>query len=289
MVHGSRYTELAPVLAELIPELERAVRLATDDELKSDAREQLAETYQAAAAMLSKLGENDAAWVAADRAAFVAESLNGPLAVAASLFRMAHVFLSLRQTPQAYEVGSTASRALESRISADPSPEALSLYGAFQLVLAVAAARDNERAQAHKHLATARETAERIGQDRNDFATEFGPTNVRRGPTLAIHAVSIAVELGDAGQALDLARDVNTSRMSHERQARFLIDLAQAQAMRRQIGEALHSLQQAEQLTPEQTRTHKAARDVARDLIQLSGGRPRPELRDLAERFGVLL
>jgi hypothetical protein len=58
--------------------------------------------------------------------------------------------------------------------------------------------------------------------------------------------------------------------------------------MRRQIGDALHDLEQAEQLTPEQTRTHRIARQVARDLLQLAGLRPRPELRDLAERFGVL-
>src|SRR5215475_8453979 len=59
-------------------------------------------------------------------------------------------------------------------------------------------------------------------------------------------------------------------------------------AMRRQIGEALHDLQEAERLAPEQTRTHRVARAVARDLLQLSGPRPRPELRELAERFGVL-
>jgi hypothetical protein len=72
-----------------------------------------------------------------------------------------------------------------------------------------------------------------------------------------------------------------------ERQARYLIDLAAAHAMRRQIGESLASLQQAEQLTPEQTRGHRVARAVARDLIQLSGPRPRPELRELADRFGL--
>jgi hypothetical protein len=58
--------------------------------------------------------------------------------------------------------------------------------------------------------------------------------------------------------------------------------------MRRQTGEALHCLQEAERLTPEQTRTHRVARAVTRDLIQLSRSRPRPELRELAERFGVL-
>ena len=58
--------------------------------------------------------------------------------------------------------------------------------------------------------------------------------------------------------------------------------------MRRQIGEALHALEEAERIAPEETRVHYVGRGVARDLIQLSGLRPRPELRDLAERFGVL-
>jgi hypothetical protein len=123
---------------------------------------------------------------------------------------------------------------------------------------------------------------EKTGEDRYDDGTEFGPANV------AIHAVAVAVELGDVGHALDLARDVDIRSLSPERQFRYLIDLAAAHAMRRQIGEALRDLQESERLAPEQTRTHRIAREVTRDLLQLSGLRPRPELRDLAERFGVL-
>ena len=63
--------------------------------------------------------------------------------------------------------------------------------------------------------------------------------------------------------------------------------MALAHSMRRQIGESLRYLQLAEELTPEQTRTHRVARAVARDLLQLSGPRVRPELREPAERFGV--
>jgi hypothetical protein len=44
----------------------------------------------------------------------------------------------------------------------------------------------------------------------------------------------------------------------------------------------------AGELAPEETRVHYVVRAVTRDLLQLSGLRPRPELRDLAERFGVL-
>jgi tetratricopeptide (TPR) repeat protein len=242
----------------------------------------LSDTYQAVAAVMAKLGETDAAWIAADRAAFTAEAVGEPLAVAASLFRMAHAFLSLSQLAQAQEVAGTTVKGLAQRAAKEPTLETLSLYGAFHLVLAIAAARENNRQQAHKHLDQAREIAANLGEDRDDFGTEFGPTNV------ALHAVSVAVELGDAGQALDLARDIDSASLSAERQARYSIDLAQAYAMRRQTGEALRCLEEAERLTPEQTRTHRVARAVARDLIQLSGSRPRPELRELAERFAVL-
>jgi hypothetical protein len=37
---------------------------------------------------------------------------------------------------------------------------------------------------------------------------------------VAVHAVSIAVELGDAGQAIELGQQVNPGILSLERQAR---------------------------------------------------------------------
>jgi hypothetical protein len=67
--------------------------------------------------------------------------------------------------------------------------------------------------------------------------------------------VAVAVELGDAGHALDLADSIEPEQLSAERQARYSIDLATAHVMRRQIGESLRYLQVAEKLTPEQTRT----------------------------------
>lgn len=282
LTHASRYLELAPLVASLIPELENAVRATSSAGLVQAARELLTDTYQAVAALMAKLGETDAAWIAADRAAFTAEAMHDSLAVAASLFRMAHAFLTLGQVAQAQVIADGVIKGLEQRAAREPTPETLSLCGAFHLVSAIAAARDNDRQGAHEHLAAAREIAERLGEDRDDFGTEFGPTNV------ALHAVAVAVELGDAGKAIELAKRIEPDRLSHERQARYNLDLAQAHAMRRQIGEALNCLEEAERLTPEQTRTHRVARAVARDLIQLSGSRPRAELRDLAERFGVL-
>jgi transcriptional regulator with XRE-family HTH domain len=285
LVHASQYTDLAPILAALIPALETAIRATGDDMTRQWARVMLADTYQATAAMMAKLGEGDTAWIAADRAAALAEASGDHLAVAASMYRMAHVFLSVDQLGQAHQVAAATAAALEPRTQKrgrGSNPEAQSLYGACQLVLAITAARDNDRTAAYQHLDLARQAAREVDEGRDDYGTEFGPINV------AIHAVSVAVDLGDAGHALDLAKDVHYQLLSPERQARHMIDLAAAHAMRRQIGEAIHDLQQAEQLTPELTHAHHGARLVTRDLLQLSGLRPRPELRDLAERFGVL-
>jgi hypothetical protein len=104
LVHASRYAELAPILATLIPGLETAIRTADSEHVQAEAREMLGDTYQAAAAMMVKIGETDAAWIAADRAGFCAEAAGSPLAVAASMFRMAHVFLALSQIDQAHHV-----------------------------------------------------------------------------------------------------------------------------------------------------------------------------------------
>ena len=100
---------------------------------------------------------------------------------------MAHAFLSLGQLAQAHEAASATLRGLEQRVAKQLTPETLSLNGAFHLVLAITAARENDWQQAVTHLAHAHEIAASIAEDRDDFGTEFGP-----GP-IASHAQSPAI------------------------------------------------------------------------------------------------
>ncbi len=146
LVHASKYTELAPTLAALIPGLEIITRQAKGEQVRAAALDLLGDTYQATAALMAKLEETDAAWIAADRAASCAEKAGEPLGVAASMFRMAHVFLVLGRMDQAQHVAASTAQALEPRITDKPAPEVLSLYGGLHLVLAVAAARDTTAA-----------------------------------------------------------------------------------------------------------------------------------------------
>jgi transcriptional regulator with XRE-family HTH domain len=281
LAHEARFAPLSEMLTELLPRLENAVRDTTDDD-NPELHALRARAYQAASAAFARQDEPDAAWLAADRAITAAEQSGGPLAVIAGHFRLAHAFIRLGRYDQAERVTTSAIDVLDPVVAAtDAAPEALSLYGAMHLVHAVISGHESDRAQARAHLAEATQIADRLGEDRNDFDTEFGPTNVK------LHAVAIAVDLGDAGEALDIAKDLDASGLSPERQARLLVDTARAHAQRRHVGEALAALLDAERLAPEHVRAHHLARATINDLLDQLGRRPSPELADLAQRCGA--
>lgn len=273
LAHDSSYEQLAKLLQTLIPRLESAARAGN-----SDALTLLVRTYHVCAAALSKLGQFDAAWVAADRAISDAGRSRDPLLVAEGAFRLTLVFQGAGQFDQARQAAQTAKTALESLVE-QGLPEALSLYGALSLQLAVVAARTDRAGDARQYLADARQVAQRLGEDRNDYHTEFGPTNVK------IHEVAVAVALGDAGEALRIASGTDSSHLSVERRARLLIDVARAWTQRRNPERALDALEEAERISPEQVRPHRGVHIVVRDLLQMQpDGTP---LRAFAERVGV--
>jgi hypothetical protein len=94
------------------------------------------------------------------------------------------------------------------------------------------------------------------------------------------------VELGDAGRALRVAATVDGADLSPERRARMLMDVARAHAQRRQVGEAVAALLQAEEITPEQVRVHGLVRQVVADLLAMQNP-PGPALAALSARVGA--
>ncbi|MFJ8435844.1 helix-turn-helix domain-containing protein [Kitasatospora sp. NPDC094019] len=279
LTHNAQFAELSTAVTEALPRLESAARTASPEK-RPELQLLLSQAYQAVAAAFVRQGEADAAWVAADRAVRAAEQSGHALQVFAGIYRLAHAFVRLRRLDQAEHAAEKGVAALESYVSAagPPSPEALSVLGSLHLVLALAAARAGQREKAHKELADAREVAALLGEDRNDFNLEFGPTNVE------IQAVSAAIDLGDAGEALDLGQRIDADRLSPERRSRLLVDLGRAHAQRRHLGEAVACLLRAEELAPESVRTHPAARSVIHELVLLAGRSAPPELVKLAKR-----
>jgi tetratricopeptide (TPR) repeat protein len=276
LTHAGRYTDLTELLGGLVPDLETAARTAPKSH-QAEVFELMAATYQACSAALAKLGEPEAAWIAADRAMAAAERAGNPMLVAAGAFRLVLVFLTARLYDQAEETARTAADALE-RLADQGDPQAMSLWGALTLQRAVTASRVNDPDAAYTHLGRARQIADRLGEGRNDYNTEFGPANV------SLHEIAVAVELGDAGRAIRTAASANTAGLSAERRARMLIDVARAHAQRRQVQEAVVALRQAEDITPEQVRTHDAVRQLVSDLLTMQDP-PTSELRGLAGRL----
>jgi transcriptional regulator with XRE-family HTH domain len=276
LTHAGRYTDLTGLLRDLIPDLEMAARTVPESQ-QAEVCELMAATYQACSAALAKLGEPEAAWIAADRATAAAERAGNPMLVAAGAFRLVFVFLTARHYDQAEETARTAADALQP-VADQGDPQAMSLWGALTLQRAVTASRVSDPDAAYRHLEQARQMAARLGEGHNDFNTEFGPANV------ALYEIAAAVELGDAGRALRTADTVDTTGLSAERRARMLFDVARAHAQRRQVQEAVTALRQAEDITPEQVRTHDVVRQLVSDLLTMQDP-PSRELRDLAGRL----
>jgi tetratricopeptide (TPR) repeat protein len=276
LAHAGRYADLADLLRDLVPDLETAARAMSQDR-RVEAFELMAATYQACSAALAKLGEPEAAWIAADRAMAAAERAGNPLLVAAGAFRLVFVFISARHHDQAEETARTAAEALWTMADGG-DPQAMSLWGGLTLQRAVIAARINDPDTAYDQLERAKQMAGRLGEGRNDFNTEFGPANV------GLQEVAIAVDLGDAGRALRAAAAVDPSGLSAERRARLLIEMARAHAQRRQSDEAVSTLLRAEQITPELVRGHIVVRQLVTDLLAMQDP-PGAELRDLAHRL----
>ncbi|MEU3350172.1 helix-turn-helix transcriptional regulator [Streptomyces sp. NPDC037389] len=284
LAHGGMMAELSDSLSKLVPRLESLARTARGHE-RPQVYGMLARAYQAMAAAFVRQNEADAAWVAADRAIAAAEMSGRVLDIFAGSFRLAHACLRLKRYDQAEHVAQSAVNALARHLETgdtEETPGVLSLLGSLHLVLAQVHARCGNRSAARGEVGSARRAAERLGEDRNDFNLEFGPTNVE------IQAVSVAVDLGDAGEALDIGARLDASGLSVERQARLALDIGRAHAQLRHLEEALQSFLDAEQLAPETIQSHVAARSAIRDLMRIEGRAASPELRALAQRADAL-
>lgn len=277
-VHGSRYEELSELLVDLLPDLERAERHGELEERRR-ASVAKAQAYHAAAAVLSKMGEAGAAWVAVDRAIRAAEEAGDPLLMAAGAFRLSIVFQNARRFDLAMRAALSAAEAIGGLVEQGNVP-AVAVRGALYLQLAVAAARSNDAEAAYGFLDKARGAGQQLGEDRNDYNTEFGPTNV------LLHEVAVAVELGDAGRALRVADGIDASGLSAERRARLLIDVAQAHAQLRQPGAVVDALREALRIAPEQIEAHARVRDLVADLLR-GDRRASSEVKELASRLKI--
>ncbi|SEG40627.1 hypothetical protein SAMN05444920_102905 [Nonomuraea solani] len=208
----------------------------------------LGQVYHATASILTKVGEADLAWIAAERGLTFARESGDQLITASLLRCVTHALLANGRYTAAKQLTVDAAELLSPGLPL-ATPELLSVYGTLYLAGSMAAARDEDRDATRAFLAEARESAARLGRDANYVWTAFGPTNVR------IHQVATAIELGDIQVAVDVGARLDTSGLPIERRrARHGLAVAHAFSLRNRTEDALTALLDAEIIAPEQVR-----------------------------------
>lgn len=273
------YGAAARILPDLIASADRAV----DDSGGADLRSSLAvqsEVYVAAAKLVTKIGDGQLAWIAADRAATAAMRADSDIHRAMAAYQVACAFLKSDRIDQAERIAvSTAENFI------DDSADGISVQGALFLIGSVIAGRRSDRAEASDRLRRAQYLATALGYDGNHGWTAFGPTNV------AIHEVSAAAELGDSKFAIERAEDIDTEGMPEglrSRRAQVHIDTAWAYSQHREDAAVVVNLMEAERVAPQTLRYNVIVREMLRELLKRERKSATPGLRNLAKRAGVL-
>lgn len=279
---SSHYSVLGPLLGQLLIQAQRATIASTGEDQRV-AEILLAQVYQIATSTLRKLGHHDLEWLAAERGVAAAERTENPILIGGSAFRLVNALRATNGAKAAVEAATTSAHRLQRALDVT-RPEPTSLYGTLFLQGAIAAGLNREPQQVTSFLNEAGRLATRLGADRNDYWTAFGPTNVN------IHRVSAYVALREWHAAVTVAEQMDQhalSRLPKERRANHLVDVARAHAMGAQTDEAIADLLQADALAPKEVRCRPIAGDLVRDLWRQSRAAPSPGLQRLVETIGL--
>jgi len=272
-----RYSSLIPRLPGLLGDLDAACQcLDGEDQLRAFTLS--ADVHHVAAGLLLKLDDRS---LAADRSMRAALASQDPVTIGASARIITHTLMDGGHLAAAITTASGHAQRLDHDIPAH-TPDSLSVYGSLLLRGAVAAAQHDNPATAYELLAEADAAAKRLGTDGNLRWTAFGPVNARQ------HRVNIAVTLGDAGTAVDVARGIDLSAITvTERKASLLIDTARAFLQWGQHEKACIALRAARQIAPEEVTRRPSVHRLVRDLITTAPPSIRRDAEQFARQIGI--
>jgi len=282
LYQAARYDEVIAVLPGLLSAVESFP--GRRNGLRRESLLTYVSAYVAAAKLVTKLGADELAALAADRAANAAVDAESLPARGMAGYQVACALLRSDQIDDAERIAVEMADALQGSVRSD-EPVLVSVTGALWLIAAVIAARRTDRGEAWERLDRAQALAGLLGEDGNYAWTGFGPTNV------AIHRVSVAAELGDAGEALRAAASVHLDSLPAgllSRRAQVNLDLAWAQAQRRKDAEATLHLLEAERVAPQVVRHNVIAQEIVREMLARGTRRQTSALNQLALRAGLL-
>ncbi|WP_410646370.1 helix-turn-helix transcriptional regulator [Amycolatopsis sp. cmx-4-54] len=240
--------------------------------------------YVAGAKLATKLGCGSLAWLAADRANHAAMESENRALVGISRYQIACALLLNGYLDDALHLTGEALEDLAATTTRHDQPMATSAKGALLLLASVMAARTGDSGNAREFLLRARDLAESFGREGNALWTGFGPTNV------AIHELSVAVQLGDVRRSYELGSVLDTDRLPRAlvgRRSQVHLDLGRAAMGAGDDGLAVLHLLEAERVAKQAVSHNANARETIRTLLDRERRNATPGLRALAMRAGV--
>ncbi|MEV7214223.1 helix-turn-helix transcriptional regulator [Kitasatospora cineracea] len=249
------------------------VAAAQDLGASEESARAVAELYNIAARLCIKVGDNGLVAITSDRALTAARAGGNGLIIAEAQRMVSSAWRRQGHLGRATDIVVRAARELQHDDSI-AEPARLAAQGDLYATAAYTAAKLGDRSYAQSLIAEAADTAHAAG--RADGIQ-----------SVALHHLSVHYELGDAGQAIELARTIKPASLpTAERQARFFIDVARAYDQWGKPGQAYRALLAAEQAAPQEIR-RGSVREIATGLLRHD--RSLPGIRDFATRAGVQL
>jgi transcriptional regulator with XRE-family HTH domain len=263
----------------LLPGLIRELHAAAHGPDKERALRLIVDAMFAAAGVVRYLGSPAESWVAAERCRQAALRLEDPVLIALAEYERSHAATGCGTYRRGLTIAVRAADRLEPRTG---EPGGTEMLGQLHLTVAFAATGAKEPAEVTTRIAEAAQLAERTGET-TTLGLMFGPTNVN------FWQVSMEVDGGDPGQALEIARGTNPALVaSPSRQVAFYTDTARALSRVRKDDRAVRMLLAAERISPARVHASPLVHETARVLLdraqRRAGG---PELRGLCERMGI--
>jgi transcriptional regulator with XRE-family HTH domain len=267
--------ELAPVL---IGELHGAyVRIP---QRRCEVLVGLMKAYHTAMSSAYYLSGHGLPSLAARAAQQCAETLDDPVWLGYAAWLRGAATVRLDRAAQ-YQRSVAATETLTSELG---SSDALQACGMLHLSAALAAGARGDYDASATHLAEASALAARMDTEVGTWATLFfGRTAV------GIYRTSLALEVGEHGQALQAAKAVHPELLPERQAAFFWIEVGRTLVARKKTRDkGVHVLLHAEQVAPHRIRTDPIVRETVAGLLRQArrdaGGR---ELRHLAWRIGI--
>ena len=276
--HVVDYSAVSALAPMLIGELQSAyVRLP---QRRQEVLLGLIQAHRVAMRITKDLGDRGLPMVAVRAVRQCAEALEDPVWLGCASVTRGYATGEVDRAGQ-YRRSVAAAENLTSRLD---SSEALQTCGMLHLMAATAAGARGDHDTSATHLAEASALATRMDTEVGTWGTLFfGRTAV------GIYRTSLALEVGEHGQALEAAKTVHPELLPERQAAFFWIEVGRTLVARKKTRDkGVHVLLHAEQVAPHRIRTDPIVRETVAGLLgqarRDAGGR---ELRRLAWRMGI--